>query len=82
MKSLLLYLNIIVPRFITEYAACRILPNGQFEPICAVADLREDEVPDGVVLINMFNFFGIAVFPKVKGEVLTWEEYQSTIKEK
>ena len=75
-ESIRLFFNIVCPRFINEYAACTIRPDGQYEPVCSVDDLEEGEIPEGVVLMSLFNFFGFALFPKVKGEVLTWQEYQ------
>lgn len=70
------FFDIIVPRFITEDTALRLdKSTNSLYPICCVLDLEPGEIPDAVCKIKLFNFFGLALFPKQDSLPMTWQEY-------
>lgn len=69
LKRLVRFLDILIPRFITEDAAaeleqCEHCDGPHYFPVCALADVRPGEVFDGIVTMEFFNLFGFALFAR------------------
>lgn len=63
------FLDILIPRFITEDVALRLNENDEYEVVCSMKDLGEYEQADAVMSMTSFNLFGLALFPKAAGAV-------------
>jgi len=63
------FLDIVIPRFITENVA--LIGNDQqgYEVLCCENDLSPEDKYDVMGISRSFNFFGLALFPKVTVEV-------------
>lgn len=70
MKTILAFLDWLVPRFFTEDVAL-IDEGDSYRILCSMKDLDPDEHYDAVVAITAFNLFGYALFPKQAGSVRT-----------
>lgn len=66
------FLDILVPRFLTEDIACKKVNEHnnviQLIPICSLKDVQPGEVFDAIVRVQMFNLFGYGLFPKPIGK--------------
>lgn len=58
------FLDIAVPRFITEDVAANKI-GDTWQPICCVKDLEEYDIYDEIITVRTFNFFGFGLFPKL-----------------
>ena len=71
MKKLL---DILIPRFLMEWVVLEETEND-LVPVYSLKDLEPGELPAWVVEMQVFNLFGIALFPKVVGEPIRYFEY-------
>lgn len=67
-------LDVIVPRMMTERTALVIFETDAkgehtYDVLCAFDDLEYMERYDATCVMNFFNFFGFALFPKIIGEI-------------
>ena len=79
------FLDIIIPRFLTEDVACVWVPfpneewkdypelQGYYDIVCSMADVYPEEEFDGIATVQTFNLFGLALFPKQVGEIKPWK---------
>ncbi|AMD43497.1 hypothetical protein HWA94_gp58 [Pseudomonas phage ZC08] len=71
-RALQKFLDILVPRFLTEDMACKKVGKHDniicLMPICSLADVQPGEVFDAIVRVQMFNLFGFGLFPKPIGK--------------
>lgn len=58
------FLDIVVPRFVTEEVAFVELEDG-YHIIAPLANIQEGESYHATGMIRCFNFFGFALFPKM-----------------
>lgn len=66
--------DIIIPRFIKEEVAFIEVGVDEVMPLCALADVEEDD--DSIVAVGTmksFNLFGMALWPKLVGELREYE---------
>ena len=67
-KSILEFLDYIVPRFLDEEVV--VIEQDDGYHLCKPLRLVEDgEIYDGIVTVRVFNFFGKAYAPNVVSEV-------------
>lgn len=72
MKAIRVFLDIVIPRFLTKDVC--LLWDGEFYQIaCCVGDAREGEEFDGIATMRCFNLFGVGLFPSIVGEVRPWQ---------
>ena len=71
------FLDKYLPRFITEDIALQKTDDG-FIPMCAMSDVRQGEFVPAKCTFKSFNFFGLAIFPRmIEGSfVRLHEEYK------
>ncbi len=58
------FLDILIPRFITEQVAGNYMEDGSFWPICNESDLDSNDAYDAIITVRTFNLFGFGLFPK------------------
>jgi hypothetical protein len=61
MSILIEIILFFIPRFITEDVAVALRPDGDYDLVCAMCDIKEGERLDGVVTIDSFTFLGWAL---------------------
>lgn len=71
------WLDIIIPRFLTEDVAVELLECAHCDeqhvlPVCAMYDVALGETFDGVATMRSFNLFGFGLFPRIIGEPRPW----------
>lgn len=68
------FIDIVIPRFIKEEVAFGAVDADTVIPICALADVQpEDTEIIAVGTMRSFNLFGVALFPKLVGELRPYE---------
>jgi len=61
-KTILLLLDIIIPRFVDERIAINRTSITQVTTVCLEKDITRDTVYTGVIGRRCFNFFGVGLF--------------------
>ncbi len=76
MKLIAKLLDVLVPRFLQEDVA-PIDVGTHYEIVCAISDLQPGEEYDAVATMQTFNFFGLALFPKMVGGVRPFQSSEA-----
>lgn len=73
-------LDFLIQRFVDEWVALELDIEGNYNMVCAVDNLSEEDkyYVDAVVKCAIFNLFGYGLFPKVIGEPISWKEYNDS----
>jgi len=71
MSGLRKFLDIAIPRFITEEVALIDRGDG-YEIVCAVKDAEPGESFDARVTVSSLQVLGFGLFPRVIGDVRPW----------
>lgn len=77
MKTIRKWLDILVPRFLTEDVAVSVTYCGHcdephLQPVCAMTDVEPGERFDGIMTMRCFNLFGRGLFARQVGEIRPW----------
>lgn len=67
-------LDILIPRFATEYLACITNDSNEHITVCRADDV-DDWTPTVVVKITSFNIFGYTAFTQQGDVPMSWNEY-------
>ena len=57
------FLDIIVPRFVTERVAVIVLDDLSYQVVCREKDLLPDDRYNFICSVRSFNLFGFAILP-------------------
>lgn len=69
-------IDILCPRFITEWVALEEIEPRVYAPVCSLNGLDDDERADAVALFKSFTWLGWCVFWRCMSDVYTWEEFK------
>lgn len=65
MKLIKLLFDVLIPRFVTDEVAIRLISESQAEVVCLKEQLTDMDDYDEVAYCRCFNLFGVALSPKI-----------------
>ncbi|AFE86193.1 hypothetical protein [Salinivibrio phage CW02] len=65
MKLIKLLFDVLVPRFVTDEVAIRLISESQAEVVCLKEQLTDMDDYDEIAYCRCFNLFGVALYPKI-----------------
>jgi len=70
--------DVLVPRMVTDSVAVVMAYGAEHTRIvCRMSKLRKGESYDYVARVRCFNLFGLALFPRIVGDLTPWSRYRA-----
>ena len=81
LETIKLFLDILIPRFITEKVVFELDENHELSALCCLQDLRHYENVDdfyAVGVVKSFNILGLSTFARLQPETLVYGKNYAT----